>query len=538
MKILLFNDNPVVRKLVALSAQKTKDDLSVIWSVDEIEESGYDLLIIDDALYSNEVFDSLKEHVTFQSTLLMATRGNAVPAGFDNVINKPFLPTDLVDMFIQIEKKIASNPVPAIKETKPTEDLIPEEPLNAINLDETLPVSATDTDDMFDSIDLDELDESGDFGEVKDLGDEINLDDELNLDDFEHFDDKLPEAAILDKEELQEVQGLLEDTENDDWDLEEEITVKGIDEEDDKAILDNEIAIPDDFSADFDSGDETLIAKEGEDELFLDEESFEELKLPEIPDDELGFGDIEEMGADIDEGEDELSILESGSDNLLLDEANLDDFELPEMFENESDLEKADEKIVSDEADFGDELLLFEEEEKANDEMLLDDDELGDLELQIQDAVNDLEPEDLESELELETDIDLDAGMFEDLALGESDSDTGSALEGFDELDMLDERELKLAIGEEVEDEEVDIHVGASDHTSLSVEALDEAMGKSVSADEFIDEPDFLDESKAENSAEGVEALQALLKALSNEEVAKSLKGLNISININFGNGA
>jgi hypothetical protein len=30
MKILLFNDNPVVRKLVALSAQKTKDELSVV----------------------------------------------------------------------------------------------------------------------------------------------------------------------------------------------------------------------------------------------------------------------------------------------------------------------------------------------------------------------------------------------------------------------------------------------------------------------------------------------------------------------------
>jgi len=33
-----------------------------------------------------------------------------------------------------------------------------------------------------------------------------------------------------------------------------------------------------------------------------------------------------------------------------------------------------------------------------------------------------------------------------------------------------------------------------------------------------------------------MEALQALLKALSNDDVAASLKGLNISININFGN--
>ena len=106
MKILLFNDNPVVRKLVALSAQKTKDDLSVVWSTDEIEDREYDLLIVDDALYSDEILDALKEKIALKSSLFMATRGKAVPSGFDHVINKPFLPTDLVDLFVQIEKKI------------------------------------------------------------------------------------------------------------------------------------------------------------------------------------------------------------------------------------------------------------------------------------------------------------------------------------------------------------------------------------------------------------------------------------------------
>jgi len=107
MKILLFNDNPVVRKLVALSAQKTKDDLSVVWSTDEIEGNAYDLLIVDDALYSDEILDSINERIVAKNTLFMATRGKAVPSGFDNVINKPFLPTDLVDMFVQIEKKVS-----------------------------------------------------------------------------------------------------------------------------------------------------------------------------------------------------------------------------------------------------------------------------------------------------------------------------------------------------------------------------------------------------------------------------------------------
>jgi hypothetical protein len=53
-----------------------------------------------------------------------------------------------------------------------------------------------------------------------------------------------------------------------------------------------------------------------------------------------------------------------------------------------------------------------------------------------------------------------------------------------------------------------------------------------------LDELDLMEaqESIQNSPAAGMEALQALLKALSNDEVAKSLKGLNISININFGN--
>ena len=54
--------------------------------------------------------------------------------------------------------------------------------------------------------------------------------------------------------------------------------------------------------------------------------------------------------------------------------------------------------------------------------------------------------------------------------------------------------------------------------------------------DEEIEFSSHLDTVETAHPQEGMEALQALLKALSNEEVAKSLKGLNISININFGN--
>lgn len=44
MNILLLNDNPVVTKLVTLSAQKTSDELEIVGSVEEIQDGTYDLL--------------------------------------------------------------------------------------------------------------------------------------------------------------------------------------------------------------------------------------------------------------------------------------------------------------------------------------------------------------------------------------------------------------------------------------------------------------------------------------------------------------
>ncbi|MGA9046020.1 hypothetical protein [Sulfuricurvum sp.] len=424
MNILLFNDNPVVRKLVALSAQKTKDDLSVIWSVDEIQESGFDLLIIDDALYSDELFESIKELVTFKSTLLMATRGKAVPAGFENVINKPFLPTDLVDMFIQIEKKISSIP-PATQSMK-SEENFTEAPLYAINLDETL-TKTESFGDEFDSFDLGDLDEEFDLDDELDEiipGSKAGNDDfdsfelgDLNLDDEE--DEEILPTAILDQEEVQEVQNLLDDTESDDWNVEDDIMIKGIDE--------------------------------------LDE--LDELDLPK-----------EESG------------------------------------------------------DFG----------SLDDELLLEEDDFGDLELQIQDAVSGLDTEALDKELELDDfELDFDDALMEKLDLSDKEIVDSEDMEGFDEFDMLDERELKLAIGEEVEEEPV---AGIDEEDLfLETEELDEEM-KDTDLNEEVAQVASSTVSTAHT--EGVEALQALLKALSNEDVAKSLKGLNISININFGNDA
>lgn len=459
MKILLFNDNPVVRKLVALSAQKTKDELSVVWSLDEISESDYDLLIIDDAMYSDELFLSLKEAIAYKNTLLIATRGQSAPLGFDNIIHKPFLPTDLVDMFVQIEKKIASS----VEESAPNPVSVPkaaDELIYEINLEKTLPELSGDED----GLNLEDI-ESFDWGDSEG---EIDLSgDNLDLEGFDTDEEETPQTAVLDQEEVQEVQSLLDDTESDDWNPEDEIALSPI--------------------------GESLDSKE------------------DASTDEMDFAELLEEAQKDESDDEELPVFE---EKEPLDEEEFD-------FDAEPTLQSSDD--ILDETFTFDESLGNESEFDTVDDTLMVEENLGDLESQIKDAMNNLSPETLENELELgDLDLEVDDSLLEGLELpGVEDDEMDSA--EVDPFDLLDEKELKRAIGEEVEEE--------NEEAEAVLEPIEEE-------EESVSAPAECIETKPSSHAEGVEALQALLKALSNEEVAKSLKGLNISININFGNDA
>lgn len=479
MRILLLNDNPVVRKLVALSAQKTKDDLDVIWSLDEIEYPHYDLLIIDDALYSDEAMAQLKAKISFRSSLLMATRGAATPAGFDKVINKPFLPTDLVELFVGIAN--------------------------------TLPSASVE--DVLDNLVDDESQES-------DL-------EEYNLDDL--LDEDAPlKTNVLDSQEVQELQGLLDETDDEDENIEFDSAHF---ETPDVAIIEDledeleEVSMPSTQIEDLDELDDFEEPKESlEDEL-----SDEELEAM------LCAGTVQSQSPKEEEIDLEALLADMSAEELLDEPLSDDDFE---------DLEQQIQDAMGS--------LEPEDLEQSLDEIGLDDLALDSLDDDLNGDVNN-EPDtsvlDDEEELAAIEDDELDELVDEDAALEPLNDDMSAfdeeemagledltALESMLGLDDLDEREIRLAIGEEPDDEELDVRAGNSEHAALDVEALSEAMGKLPAL--ALDELDLMEEEEPIESspAAGMEALQSLLKALSNDEVAKSLKGLNISININFGN--
>ena len=95
-----------------------------------------------------------------------------------------------------------------------------------------------------------------------------------------------------------------------------------------------------------------------------------------------------------------------------------------------------------------------------------------------------------------------------------------------DDLDSLTDRDLKLAIGEEVQEE-----LPQEEESEEILEESVEEQGEEPASSELdLEAPQTKKESN-----EGVEALKKLLQALSNEDIAASLKDMKININITIG---
>ena len=190
MKILLVNENPVVTKLVTLSAQKTSDELDVVSSLEEIETQEYDLLAIDDGVYTQEIFAQIKEAISYKSSLYICSKETLEEEVFDATLKKPFLPTDLVDIFATMGKKSQE----VLLDDLDDEIELPEENEDEISLDEE------DFDEL-DELDLDDI-------ELDSLEDELLLDDEESEGE-----------PVLDNEEAQKVKDLLDETSEDGIDM-------------------------------------------------------------------------------------------------------------------------------------------------------------------------------------------------------------------------------------------------------------------------------------------------------------------------------
>ncbi len=427
MNILLLNDNPVVTKLVTLSAQKTGSEILIVNNMEEILGGSYDLLIVDEALYTPALMDELKSKISYKCSLYMLSRGSQSIDEFDHEVKKPFLPTDLVELLSSISAAVLK---------------MKDEPVNLehVELEENFDLNKNLDHEVLTDSDIDDGFNLDDF--------DLNLDD-IDLDNLNIADDEI--GSILDQDEVQEVKNLLDE------------------EESDKE--NNELNLDDEFDLDN-----------------FEFENDEPLAAP----DKINFEDI----SDVEEKD-------SLQEDELEDDFSFDDLDMLTDLESIKPEEVSTQEKIEDELDLDE--LTEPQAATVDDQVILTDDDfnLDTLEDEIESALGTLSQDDLDQEIDL---------SFDDL----------------DEFATLDEKSLKIALGEEVEDT-------IEDEITLDVnsELLDEAE-HSLSEEIVLPVKEESSELSV-STADGVEALKTLLKALSNEDVVASLKGMNVNINISFG---
>jgi len=215
MKILLINANPVVSRLLALCTRDRDLLLDEVTGVEEIKAFDYDLLFVDDGSYVDAV-DSMLEASYIRKRILISYVNEEAP-GFDVTIQKPFLPSQIIQMIESVEEDEVLDTAeekhfifPLASETKQevtNEDLTgKEETVEEDSVEDMLQKALEEElqipqlSEIFNSEDLDENAEA--FETAEDLPLEV-------LDGTEI--EKIKALLEMDEEEIEEVEHLSED---------------------------------------------------------------------------------------------------------------------------------------------------------------------------------------------------------------------------------------------------------------------------------------------------------------------------------------
>jgi hypothetical protein len=100
MKILLINNNPVISRLLGLCTRDEHIALDEVVSAETVEKFSYDIVVVDEASYVNDVQDLL-EVLEARKKVFISYSGEAM-RGFDETVKKPFLPSQITNIFESI----------------------------------------------------------------------------------------------------------------------------------------------------------------------------------------------------------------------------------------------------------------------------------------------------------------------------------------------------------------------------------------------------------------------------------------------------
>lgn len=500
MKILLLNENPVVSRLISLSAKKMSYDFEEVNAYDE-NLGHYDAIIVDSD--TPAPLKILKEKC--DKLIFLAPRNQSVDVDA-LILHKPFLPTDFLNLLNQENLKIEDDAILPIEEAENPYANISLD-LDDLNLDD-LPDEKTEdiqenelsTEENLESLALDDIKEDARAHENTDK--ELNLDD-LSLDE-EQEKNHTSEATVNHLEEKNEDQESLEVLSQDD-------------------ILDDKISEEDSKNQEQDFEDQNEIQDKIEDIQELEEQT-DKLDKDLLKDSEFDEG--QEVNAN-----DALDIKEETKIEALEKEESLDKIQSQDLITDdfpivEEQETKVDFDDIPEDAEF---LGQTKEEDEAVEDFLpvVEDQENLDEHDEFEEMSNLSTQDQIKEELaqldELEYDIDSD--------------DSIKVLEDFKEEPILDDKDLPI------NDEEIVVpKLEINDFDSLKESDIQEALGEEISTleDNKSEKLKTKEDQLANEAGEEIvnELSQsiagAITSSIKDDTLKAALKGMNMNINISI----
>ncbi|HHY1436823.1 TPA: highly acidic protein [Campylobacter jejuni] len=542
MKILLLNENPVVSRLVSLSAKKMSYDFEELNAYSE-NLGNYDVIVVDSD--TPAPLKILKEKC--DRLIFLAPRNQNVEDIDAQILQKPFLPTDFLNLLNNKDvNKHAPIDLPMLSND--------ENPYADISLD-------------LDNLNLDDLPDENSLDINSDGMEDLSFDDDVQDDNANKTletqnleDENLEQEAI--KEQTQEdiqtdLDLTLEDGESEKEDLSQEHTAldtePSLDELDDKNDKDLEIKeddkneeiekqeLLDDSKTNTlemqeelsesqdDNANKTLETQNLEDEN-LEQEATKEQTQEDIQTDlDLTLEDNKNEKEDLSQEhtaldtEPSLDELDDKNDEDLEDnkelQANISDFDdLPVVEEQEKEMDFDD---LPEDAEFLGQAKDSEESEENLEEFAP----------VVEEDVQD-EMDDFTSNLSTQDQIKEELAQLDELDYGIDSDNSSKVLEDFKDEPILDDKELGTN-----EEEVVVPNLNISDFDALKESDIQEALGEEIL--EKNEEPIVSDATKDDNSEEIVNELSqsiagAITSSIKDDTLKAALKGMNMNININI----
>ncbi|HBK6295801.1 highly acidic protein [Campylobacter jejuni] len=542
MKILLLNENPVVSRLVSLSAKKMSYDFEELNAYSE-NLGNYDVIVVDSD--TPAPLKILKEKC--DRLIFLAPRNQNVEDIDAQILQKPFLPTDFLNLLNNKDtNKHTSIDLPMLSND--------ENPYADISLD-------------LDNLNLDDLPDENSLDINSDGMEDLSFDDDAQDDnanetlETQNLEDENLEQEATKEQTQEDIQTdldlTLEDGGSEKEDLSQEHTAldtePSLDELDDKNDEDLEIK-EDDKNEEIkkqellnDSKANTLEMQEELNES-QDDNANETLETQNLEDENLEQETTKEQNQEDIQTDLDLTLEDGGreKEDLSQEHTALDTEPSLDELDDKNDEDLEDNKELQANISDFDDLPVVEEQEKEMDfddipedaEFLgqAKDNEESEENLEefapvVEEDVQD-EMDDFISNLSTQDQIKEELAQLDELDYGIDSDNSSKVLEDFKDEPILDDTELGTN-----EEEVVVPNLNISDFDALKESDIQEALGEEIV--EKNEEPIVSNATKDDNSEEIVNELSqsivgAITSSIKDDTLKAALKGMNMNININI----